>query len=1480
MVMAGRTPRLEIRSSRQRYLGRDRTGQVSFAMVAVVLMVATAVTGTYLAKQELDKAEEQKREKILDAMEKAIEDVAQELSLCAASRAQALVSTWTEYPVNESKLSDEFSREMASYIASSFPRIDGAFTLSVENWTGGLFFIERKTLDLVPVENTTKAELEIDGSTMEYASLPSPSVEEIGETSVSPYYIALGNFSARVSNGGIEISRQSSFQRPIISALPFLESKLRAFESASAGGFSDLGRLVEYMLSTLCELRVLEGYGQPMYAEDKTTSQILTELDVYRAIAVGLLLEQVRLFRGVDASFLSEVSAICGGGYPGNIALLASKGRQLDPAELFLWFLGKTNVDLDPRMIVAQAVVGLSDQLVIKLMDYMGWLGEFEFAKAVIDKVTDTVDSLVAYLTGEDKALIAVKQWLVKSLKAADSDPSYFSTLFSPERDYSVWVPERIYYVEDALGNLHPVWVGNASEPVDVPQYDLLSSETWREFYPAFKEGQTLLRELLADGITRLAFDLASVAKFDLDGYTIDPTDGRDLFTALALGSGEVNIDFDSDAFAGATKDLPMFSAQYNIVTSFCEFLANRTTALYDREELMESVYSSLSASMLASARYAHIPDLIVPVEQQLEDIVRNDVEFDTEWGVGTAATMSLDRLFETYLQCLSIIVHSSIAKADDGFAGPLVDSVASIIAVGADDFPGIGPAVEDQLAGFASAMLSQGSFAGHKKSLHADTRGSFEFWEGDRAAAEYNGRITTETVSAAVAGGMPDLYAVPYNASRGCTDLNGMFPTDNMLVQLQRPWDFDRTVGDYPNIHLTSLSSFSAVPYSTQWTVSASGLIELRLSTNNSALQSVLAEKDVESRTHVRIELSIPVVVHSAWPLEGVDYNPSNTALLDGIAAAKKFFEIIWDKAEPVLGWVKDALESIYRFAERLFATIASFATRVIKVLSAALELVVETLQEYIQRFADSAIARALKVFLDITGRVEFRVAVHGFVIIVQTYVPDLVYRHGNDLLRIIVCTDRFGPGISFGVRFARLSDGSWDILANGTVALRNVTIDVAVDPLMHILRRFVEAHAVAQTWALDLVMPEVETYELLEVSTSDIPGLGAVLSNIPIPVLGLSACVGAGMALKYSPPFPTDIVINEFESNPQGDDAGREWVELYNPLGEPKSVDGWKLATLHGRTAALDLKGTIPANGLLVFTFPEASIDNGNAGDPFNDGDAVALLDATGATVDVTPVLSDTGDDDRTNQRSWDGGPRWVFREGSMGMSNGVPVLLATSDFIAKSLFEAFREAFVETSLSEVHASLDFLILFSKRVLHNFIENLLSLVREIIHEVIFYIEVTLNDATGSVGAGFRTSFVVSGTAITDLIRWLIHTFATFVVNLGRPTNPIAYPFFPKAIFSGLYISFEVLARAGVPNMVRLLGAVGDLGVEYAYVISVSPNLPALGKLAGRDWGNWSVEFGAYLEGVPRAFAMGFLAKDTGDLIDFWIVRARVHGL
>jgi hypothetical protein len=94
------------------------------------------------------------------------------------------------------------------------------------------------------------------------------------------------------------------------------------------------------------------------------------------------------------------------------------------------------------------------------------------------------------------------------------------------------------------------------------------------------------------------------------------------------------------------------------------------------------------------------------------------------------------------------------------------------------------------------------------------------------------------------------------------------------------------------------------------------------------------------------------------------------------------------------------------------------------------------------------------------------------------------------------------------------------------------------------------------------------------------------------------------------------------------------------------------------------------------------------------------------------------------------------------------------------------------------------------------------------------------------------------------------------------------------------LYLRFELLFEVGVPKLIRVIGGAGSIGQRFECAVVVSPNMPALGKIVGKNWGNWSIDFGVCLSGVPKEFASAFLLKDTGDLIDFWIVKARLYGI
>jgi len=1460
-------------------LRSDRRAQVSFSVIATVLLLSTVAAGAYFAKRELDEVSARKRAALLESMASAVDEVTLELSLAAAARAQRIVSGWSLFPVNGTDISDAFADSVGAYISSAFPRQEFGFDIAVGNWTGALFFSEMNSVDLMSTEATSQKELALDGEIMTYDELMPGSEEALVERTSSPYYFAVGNFTVGVSSETTSFTMDASFERPVVSALPFVESKLRKFESASIGELSDLGKTVADMLTTLAQLRVLEGFGMPLYSYGLDTKDIVTERDVYRATLVALLVEQVRLFRSADVDFAKKVTEECEGGDIGMRAVLSSSGRYADPGELFLWFLGRKEPNLDPTLVVASAVNGIVDQLAVKLMDYMGWLGALDVADGVVETVADSLDSLVAFLTGEDKAQEAVVSWMENAMRSVDADPIVYSEIFSAKVDCGVYVPERVYFVEDLAGEIHPVYVGNYTVLLDLPKYDLLGADIWREFYEEFKEHQQSTRGLVYDSLMRLAYDIATQTVYQLDDFVIDPFDGDGLFSTLASASRSVSFLADRETLSRSVADLPMFSAQWTMASELSSFAMEHAAELFD-QDLTEVAGSELSAALLAGARYPYIPDLVVPVEQQLEDLVRNDILNDPSWGVSERLEQSVLSIGLVHLKRFLSILNSSVTQSDDGFVGPMIDAFAAMLVEGAEGFPGMARLIESMLSRVAKSVLAQKRLANHKGAVFLDLVTPFEFWDGNLSSATENGTVLSETLAVDIVDGMQPMTAVPFDPGRGYDGLGSLVPANEFLVMVKRPWDFDRSQEDYPNTHLTSLLNTSATPYATQWIVQVRASIGVTVTSSGTLLDSVHGDGEVASDRVLGVDLCLPIVVHSATPLNGVDYNPTNTALSDAVAAARMFCDIVWDKLEPIVGWVKDGLDRVLWFLEDFFDVITSFATRLIRCVAGGLTKLVETIQEYVERFANSVLGKAVKLLIDMTGTVEVRISLYGFTVTIRTNLPDLLFKDARDLLRVMVHSRHLGPGLTFGIRVAKLSDGRYDVIVNGTLTTDDFSAEIVIDPLMQVKRRFAELHLKSKTWRLDLSIPEVEPYEATSVSSSDLPGVGALLSNIPLPMLGLSASVELGMKVKYSPPFPANLVVNEFEANPPGDDAGKEWVELYNPLGETVNLEGWRLETIHGSTASLELSGSVPPGGYAVFTFRETSIDNGQAGDPFNDGDSISLISPSGDVVDLTPMLSDVSNDLKSHQRNWDGGPKWGLRQSTKADSNGVPTFLATADYIVKALFEAFKEAFAETKTAEASASLDFLRLLGERVLTHFIENLLDILKDIIHEVVFYFEVTLSDATGAAGAGFRLSFVVKGEAIAELLKWLIKSLATYIVNLGRAGNPIEYPSHPELFFANLQIRFEVLFFVGMPKMLTALGARVDLDKRVTAVVAVSPNIPAIGKLAGKDWGIWSVDFGLCLEGVPREVVGTALIKTSGDLIDIWLVRARACGI
>ncbi len=103
--------------------------------------------------------------------------------------------------------------------------------------------------------------------------------------------------------------------------------------------------------------------------------------------------------------------------------------------------------------------------------------------------------------------------------------------------------------------------------------------------------------------------------------------------------------------------------------------------------------------------------------------------------------------------------------------------------------------------------------------------------------------------------------------------------------------------------------------------------------------------------------------------------------------------------------------------------------------------------------------------------------------------------------------------------------------------------------------------------------------------------------------------------------------VFINEILPDPEGDDSGKEWFELYNASGEAVSVAGWSIAAGTQDYEALDITlqgGTeVPANGFLVIAAGE-KVKEADIVFPFSMGngtgtDGVRLFDCDGNIVDT---------------------------------------------------------------------------------------------------------------------------------------------------------------------------------------------------------------------------------------------------------------------
>ncbi len=184
------------------------------------------------------------------------------------------------------------------------------------------------------------------------------------ETGKTMYFRVVGFVSFNLTDviSGRVMTKIAVFDKNIYTPYPFLKGALDYFQANSVGEFTDMGRLVKFILTTLAQFKTLTGIAGGKYGASPATpiSSVITSNDVYNALFLAALVEQARVFRDFDRGAASSIgaSAVLDG--------FLNNGT-IDAADLYLLFKNLYTIDVDIGKMLGQTIYTYVDEFLFDL---------------------------------------------------------------------------------------------------------------------------------------------------------------------------------------------------------------------------------------------------------------------------------------------------------------------------------------------------------------------------------------------------------------------------------------------------------------------------------------------------------------------------------------------------------------------------------------------------------------------------------------------------------------------------------------------------------------------------------------------------------------------------------------------------------------------------------------------------------------------------------------------------------------------------------------------------------------------------------------------------------------------------------------------------------------------------------------------------------------------------------------------------------
>jgi len=1398
-------------------LADSKKAQMPFSVATALLLVLSSVSIVLVQQMSDDRDGSPLPVYIAASMKQTASDISMEIKEAAYS--VAVDTMKLTHSMNESHLHSAFIEGMDEYVNRTFPRYSSDLEILVRGTNISLRFLRISMQEFSPPLEETELKLN-------YSMITVPA-----------YFFIAGNFIVEVHGYGSLVVHNDEMEESLLLPFPLVADRLNALSSAMSGGRCEFENLVRYQLVSLVQQRLLSGYGVGSRGGDEGTASVLTRWDVVRAANLALLLEQKKHLRSVDDALkVWVINASFDPTVFGPVLEKALEGGVLDPADMFLIMCGETEIDLS--LLFAQSLYAGADVIVLKWLEFMHLLDLVEGIENLLEGGQLLLENVIESLTGADLLQEDMVNWILERVESIGYDGEYYRYMHYGWPDAIISVPEQRYIAFNDLNQTFDLTIGGTYQ-IDFPSWDIFSSSLWGGFLEEFRKGRFQLGEMLEDFVKGVVVEISSSYRLSPLKMELDPFDEITFIEELEniVNRSLADADWFDDALLSSMGRVDF---KDRLAESLIEFMQSSWMDLFGwNESLQVALIQVVDCVMEEISR--QIPDFGTWSSGVIRADLTAHLRREGELGIGD----DLESIYYSDVGWRMDILRRAFEDSPNTFQSDMISGFLGEMIAG----------IVENLPGLKSMLLT------FVKRQVDEIKDSLEMrCDPIRVHLPTQDRFELEVEEGVMIGERLELgTASNFFMMEGGNELD---------VTITMPWDQPRDPDEQSNRHITDLDNLTLTPFSSQWSVELRGMVKVSIIPRGISFPFLVQGISPGGEMVIPVHTLFTVTPTTGWALRGVDYTPTST-LFGQIC---KFMESLWQGVLEVLKIVSDGISQVFDFLKNLFSTLLTYSMKALGFLSEVLETLVSGLQEILNGVTAGTLNLISGLVDSVLGAIRFNTTIFGIRFCIETNVLDLALGATSDLLKVTFSMSILGSILSISNRIVRLGDGDYDILVNCTLATEDWSVSLVVDPLMKIFSHFVEVKGIFQGYVLLLYLPQVIQFERQTVSLSRIPGLNVFLSNIPTPIPGVKAKVDAGLEIKFTQPFQNHPLINEYEQNPPGMDAGAEWVELYNPSDQPIDLSGWSIETSHGdqRLEGLGEIFMMPRSRL-VLVFKTQTLDNGGES-KFPLSECIVLKDADGNRVDSTPWTTDHHNDERTWQRSFDGSDRWEFKKATRGISNGKRTANPNEiEFLRKAVQDSAIQAFHEMEGAE--PSMDSLAIMIGGMVDRLRSSCVEMLASCIVEMRLFVEVSLTDLSSSLGAGFSLSLVITDRCVEETLLWLSDAIFSALKRLINPTGVVVDSFPMERLLENTFVRFSVFGEGGMPSIFSRLADTPSLRLEAM----IEANLACFQIPSDDQVSSWRLGFGVLMTGVPSGLLPNLFAIDQEKMVDLWFVKGYV---